>query len=366
MSLDALTLALRKGSQAKAGLAGLDEDYSRALDLSTESNFNKIDQYGNVGTLGLIGDMIGQSQGRKKLRELAPQREAARTSIADNENALGLYQAKLAQNKVLQDQTNVENKASALTQAAALAAEAKAGARNAPEAWVNPDGSGVINGFNTDAGFVDGDGNPVNIENKIPYEHYAQSIRDAKKGSGKGDSVDPMAMAAKPMLLTQILGSEFLEPATGVLDPERYAGAFGYGDKGDDIQPLHMKMDDVALDTMKANLEGLGAKPTDKDMEVAFRSVPDKNSQPYTWAVWARDMYMPMFEKAANRGIEAGTFTQEQKLARTQELQTTIAAAINRYSPDGAQQPAPQAGMRYPDDPEKQARFDAYKAKQGL
>ena len=377
MALDALTLALRDGSQAKAKLAGFDEDYERANALRTTSDFNQPDRYGQLSTLGVLSDVIGQSQGRKQMRELKPHREAARMAVAENENAPALYQAKVAADKVVRDQTNLENKAAALKQAAALAnkqkvdaaalvAEADASKRNEPEAWVNPDGSGIVNGFNTPSGFVGQDGKVADIRGKIPYREYSIATRDAKKGSGSGDAIDPMAMAAKPLLITDILGSDYLEKATGVADIERYAGSYGYGEEGKNIQPLHMKMDDVALDTMKANLEGLGAKPTDKDMEVAFRSVPDKNSQPYTWAVWAQDMYLPMFEKAANRGIEAGTFTPEQKAARMQELQVGIGEAMTKYSPEGEQAPQQTSNIRYPDDPAKQARFEAFRAKKGL
>ena len=49
-----------------------------------------------------------QSNSRRDLRELRPQRETARQTIADNANAQGLYQARTAADKVIQDQGNAD------------------------------------------------------------------------------------------------------------------------------------------------------------------------------------------------------------------------------------------------------------------
>ena len=93
--LENLTLALRQGAQGKAKLAGLDEQYTRANALRG-SQSAKIDQYGQVSPLAAMADIINQSRGRKDMREIEPQRVAARQSIADNANAMPLYNAETA------------------------------------------------------------------------------------------------------------------------------------------------------------------------------------------------------------------------------------------------------------------------------
>ena len=89
--LEALSLALRQKAQGEADLMGLDEEYARASNLRDNTK-SKINKYGTVSPLSLVADVINQSRGRKEMRELAPQRTAARTAISDNANALPLYQ----------------------------------------------------------------------------------------------------------------------------------------------------------------------------------------------------------------------------------------------------------------------------------
>jgi hypothetical protein len=112
-----LSAALRAGSQAKAQMSGLDEQYERANALRGAAG-PKINQYGTVSPLSVLAGVVGKSQGRKQLRDLAPQRAAARQSMADNENAQGLYNAKIAANKVVQDQSNYDDTAAATVDAA--------------------------------------------------------------------------------------------------------------------------------------------------------------------------------------------------------------------------------------------------------
>ena len=124
-NIDALTQALRQGAQNKANLAGLDERYGRAETLSNTSNAT-VDKHGQVSPLRIIGDMIGQSQGRRQMRELSPQREEARQGMADNAYALPLYKAQRDEQAATQAQTNYENTAEAKIVAANSLARAKA------------------------------------------------------------------------------------------------------------------------------------------------------------------------------------------------------------------------------------------------
>lgn len=202
--LDELSLALRAGAQGKADLAGLDEDYTRAATMR-DTPQSQINRYGQVSPLSVMADVLRQSSGRKKLREIAPQRAAARSAMADSASALPLYQAQTAADKFQYAKESDATKATALVQAAQAkatrAAEtartlatAKGGARSKPEAWVNKDGSGQVTGFMTDEGFVDVDGQPVDIANKIPYKEYSVSTKSVGGGVGKTSAKDLAAL----------------------------------------------------------------------------------------------------------------------------------------------------------------------------
>ena len=90
-NIEELQRALRQGSDAKARLSGLDEQYQQAQDRGVATT--KKDQYGQVSPLSVLADVVGQSRSRRDMRELAPQREAARSNIAQHENAGALYNA---------------------------------------------------------------------------------------------------------------------------------------------------------------------------------------------------------------------------------------------------------------------------------
>jgi hypothetical protein len=112
--LNALTLALRQNAQGEADLGGLNEDYARAENMRNTSNA-KVNQYGTVSPFAVMADVINQSRGRKDMREIAPQRTAARSAVGNNANAFKLYQAREADAKNTRDQTNLEtDKATAL------------------------------------------------------------------------------------------------------------------------------------------------------------------------------------------------------------------------------------------------------------
>ena len=94
--LDMLAQVLRGGSQGKAELAGLNEQFTRASDMR-DNRTAKPNQYGYTSPMSVMADVINQSRGRKDMRELAPQRAAARQKIAGAENAFPLYQARQGQ-----------------------------------------------------------------------------------------------------------------------------------------------------------------------------------------------------------------------------------------------------------------------------
>jgi hypothetical protein len=123
--LNALSLALRQNAQGEANLGGLNEDYARAENMRNTSNA-KINQYGTVSPFAVMADVINQSRGRKDMREIAPQRTAARSSVANNANAFKLYQAQQAEAQNTQRQDNFETtNTNALTRATAQALKEK-------------------------------------------------------------------------------------------------------------------------------------------------------------------------------------------------------------------------------------------------
>ena len=211
-SLDDLSLALRQGAQSEAGLAGLNEQYAAANKLANTQTAQP-DKFSRTSGLAVLNDVFGRAQGANQLRELEPQRAAARQSMADAKHALPLYQAGVNAAKVKQDQLNKENQAQALVQSALLAnknqiARDATGQANtvlnnetkqgygvdnaataneykvtaaevasadalktmaAPKTYANPDGSGIVSVYNTPRGSVDIKGNPVDLGGKVPY-----------------------------------------------------------------------------------------------------------------------------------------------------------------------------------------------------
>tara|TARA_R110002167_G_scaffold252882_1_gene459223 strand:- start:3413 stop:4678 length:1266 start_codon:yes stop_codon:yes gene_type:complete len=117
--LDDLQLTLNNQATAEGELAGLDEQYARAEALRGRQQ-PKVNQYGTVSPLAVLANVVGNSNARKQLRELEPQRAAARASIAASKNALPMYNAKLAEEAVnLKAANRTEDRGWATTDTAA-------------------------------------------------------------------------------------------------------------------------------------------------------------------------------------------------------------------------------------------------------
>ena len=196
-NIDALTQALRQGAQNKANLAGLDERYGRAETLSNTSNAT-VDKHGQVSPLRIIGDMIGQSQGRRQMRELSPQREEARQGMADNAYALPLYKAQRDEQAATQAQTNYENTAEAKIVAANSLARAKAAQdklkrdredQKAPLVTkVSPDGRERTVRYNAQTGTATLDGQV--IPNFSEWTDPVKKNQEVTRGSYGGKAFD--------------------------------------------------------------------------------------------------------------------------------------------------------------------------------
>lgn len=105
--LDFLAQALRSGAQGKADLAGLNERYERANTMR-DAPIAEIDQYGQTSPLAAMAGMLRNSRGRRDVRDIEPQRTAARQSVAESANVMPMYNAEVAADKVAQDQANFD------------------------------------------------------------------------------------------------------------------------------------------------------------------------------------------------------------------------------------------------------------------
>jgi hypothetical protein len=122
--LDMLANVLRSGAQGKADLAGLDEQYERAGALQNTQN-SKGNKYGYSSPMGALADIINHTRGSTKRRELAPQRAAARQSVAESANAFPMYQAQQSQENFDTTEGNKVAAAKGLAQAKMAAVQAK-------------------------------------------------------------------------------------------------------------------------------------------------------------------------------------------------------------------------------------------------
>ena len=340
--LNALTLALRQNAQGEADLGGLNEDYARAENMRNTSNA-KVNQYGTVSPFAVMADVINQSRGRKDMREIAPQRTAARTAVANNANALPLYRAQQMeqQNKQAQDNFKTTN-ANRLTQSTTKANELKA--REAvTDARYDTEQSGRVTGATNYTNDITGEkvkvyrqknGSLVDSEG-TPVTSLKNFSEDAQKTQAVTE--DPLVKVGAPDLVSQILDSDFLEQATGALDVKRQLGRFGYGTpnspegEGENIQALQSKMSDVGIDSVKTNLEGLGINPTDRDLAVAFSSIPDADTQPLAWAIWTRDQYLPMLQKAGAEAVANGTASSQVIDQYVSQVTDSLNGALAKY-----------------------------------
>jgi len=347
--LNALSSALRNTASAEQKLAGLNEKAEQYKQMR-DTPVAEANQFGYLSPMLGLASALRGVVGERKMRAQQPERDAIRQTIAEGASALPLYKAgqeekarKLAEKHadraydrgVLEFNTTEDNQLSA----AKALAESRANARNAPEAWVNSDGTGQVTGFMTDSGFIGADGLPIDVSNKIPYREYSVATRSVARNKAKAKKDgEPLDRVGSPDLISQILDSDLLQTATGTLNPERWAGKFGYSldpsspaTQGPEIQALQAKMSDVGIDSVKTNLQGLGINPTDKDLDVAFASIPTAGTQPLAWAIWGRDQYLPMLKKAGGEAVIGGSAEAEDILGYISQVEASVANALERY-----------------------------------
>ena len=338
-NIEELQRALRQGSDAKARLAGLDEQYQQAQDRGVATT--KKDRYGQVSPLSVLADVVGQSRSRRDMRELAPQREAARNTIAQNEHAQGaLYNARVAANKVKQDQDNWTNTYDqrnthhndevGLKQAAAAARRkeveeaaafsvseqnrksfiaqqqqiAKDNEKGKPESWMNIDGTGVVTGYPTSGGgLVDGKGKPINIDGKVSHEFFSDATNAAKGG----DSENPVDLTADIEGLNYIetaLTDDNLKAGTGsVLDPVKaFANVTKYMPEA---QVASNRMHNMKLDAITPMLQSkLFGMLSDSDRAALEETAPNDKTEPLVAIKWVEDKLKPRLLRAVRKDPE--------------------------------------------------------------
>jgi hypothetical protein len=98
MEYEELQRALAGNAQATQKLAGLDEDYSYAKELRGQP-MPTPNQYGTVSPLQVLAGIVNNSRGRQQMRELGPQRQAARQEIAAGDAAVQGNALKMSMDK---------------------------------------------------------------------------------------------------------------------------------------------------------------------------------------------------------------------------------------------------------------------------
>ena len=314
-TLEELQQQLLQGAQAQSSLTGLDERAVRANALR-DRVIPTVNQYGAASPFQQLDAAFGRYQGKRDMKAIDAERATARDQMAGAKNALPMYNAQQAEN--------------ALKLAAANRLEDQGIARE--QELYERDKPIVVN---KNSQLVTSDGKLV------------------RAAAASGD-VDPLALVADQSGLGRILRSDDLEAATGMFDPRRWAGSAGYDlsdvgigedtGQGDRIKALQLDMSGARINQVKTNLEGLGVNPTDKDLQVAFADIPTANDQPAVWALWSRDQYLPLLEKAARLAVASGKKTPEEAQAMVAAARADVAYAVNKYVDGGTPAATPNSG----------------------
>ena len=249
--LEALSRSLRQGAQNEAGLAGLDEQYAAANKLANTQTARP-DRFGRTSGLAVLNDVIGRAQGGNKLRELAPQREAARQGLAETKFALPLYQAGVDAAKVTQDQQNVDNKTSALVQAAALANQNRQGAATQQNTW-GVENAATATGVAEDVAAV--------RTSALVQSAAATAKAKAAQEQSKRDREDQ-----KSPLVTKI-------SPDGKERTIRYNAQTGIGTLDGEVIPNLSKWTDPAKKTVNVERGSYGGKTNDKKSEAYLDAI---------------------------------------------------------------------------------------------
>jgi hypothetical protein len=347
LTLDALKQSLLSGAKAQGDMGELDLQRERANSLRDTPLAQGGRRSGYVSPFMIAANTAQRLSGEREGRRIGKERKGLSQAVAQAGVDQTMFDQQTAADatarKQFVDDRGFNQKAEqfGLTHAANRADAAFDQSRTGkPETWIDlskpeDDPARVINAIQVgeDQWINQGTKQPLDLNNHMRMSDWAGMI-DAKDKSAlaKAKGGDPMAQTPKPDIVSSVITDKNLEAGTGLFDPRQWLGRLGIdmpviGKKGEGekIQQVQGKMADIGLDAVKSNLEGLGAQPTDKDMDVAFASIPDRFSQPSTWVVWARDMYLPMLDKAFVKAEKAGTLDKPAALKYYNQVKESIA-----------------------------------------
>jgi hypothetical protein len=255
----------------------------------------------------------GQMLGMSTLSPVAQYGQNMATGAADSARTGGaLRQAMEKENTrklELKDekerlQKNIQNTALAKTVAAKKIADEKAAKRTTTSYWHPTKPNTVLNlRVGSDGAHYDDVGENWNPQLLTPYKAGQQG---SKQNAAVLKYQDKVAGEETEMLLgndiiSQAITSPLMTAATGKFyDIPKQLGEF----TGllPEVQSQQNLLKEISLKAAAPTLEKLGVNPTDKDLQVAFDSVPSASDEPRTWIDWYKTRYMPRMLSAIRNG----------------------------------------------------------------
>lgn len=184
--------------------------------------------------------------------------------------------------------------------AAKLLADAKSAERDKNVFWHPTEKDAVLNLERSSTGeYFDQAGKiypPEVVANLVPYELGANT--DSKQGvtARKLDDekdADQRDMELASDFISKTLVSPLMQGATGAFydapkQLAKFTGAFP------EVQSKQNELSQITATAAAPMLATLGVNPTDKDLEVAFSTVPTEGNEPQVWRDWYAKRYAPL------------------------------------------------------------------------
>ena len=258
---------------------------------------------------------IGAAQERGRLNN-ARAKEKRDQEAEVNKEGRALKRAVLSTNQ----------KATIDREAARKEAEERAALKSAETYWHPTQKDSVLNLERDKTGtYFDQAGNPVSPEmvaTLVPYE-LGQNT-DSRQSISAVKREDEMKTAEMTRLLdadfiSKALSSDLIQAATGAFyDAPRLAAKFTGA--APEVQSLQNGLAQITATGAAPMLSTLGVNPTDKDLEVAFGTVPQESNEPQVWRDWYADRYAPRLMYMIQRDRPEIASTMEK------QIKTTLAA----------------------------------------
>ncbi len=203
--LQALEKMLQMGLKSKADLAGLDEQHALASALRDTPDY-KGNSRGQQSIFGHLANIVQRNTGKRQLKELAGQREAARANVAAAGNALPMYKLQQEQKAIELAKNNQDYERGGLTGLKSM------WSANGDEVQIALDDRGRPINPNT---FEPMDITGLLSEN--PLVTASQITKNNNSGSGSGSGLAPSSTAQALYLKQQQLKDD-MEAATAIYE----------------------------------------------------------------------------------------------------------------------------------------------------